>query len=133
MTFNSKSILYGTGVNCFLVTVLLSLFLLIVIGLNFLVLSYEIPVISKDKRGTVIATFWLRSACCSSLAKNFCRGPYARGTFILLYIEPSLFSFLHSILLNRVPNPMTHFLIILLYVYAPNIISYLIIQMGCLH
>ena len=87
--------LYGTGIYCVSNLPESSddsfTFLNFCTRFNFLVGSYVIPVISKPNRGNVTATFAPRAGSLFNLARNFCCGPYASGTFIDWVITPLLF------------------------------------------
>ena len=56
---------------------------------------------------------------CAKRARNLSLGPYAKGTFITSVLYP--LTRLISILLNKVPKPITVLRNISLYVYVPNI------------
>ena len=65
-------------------------FLTFCILFNFLTGSYVIDPISNPIRGRVIATDLEILGSSLSLAKNYCLGPYANGTFIACATLPEL-------------------------------------------
>ena len=75
---------------------------------NLVLVSYVIEVSSNDIRGSFKAIFgsskfnpW------SNRDKNFCFGPYAKGTFTMLDAEPSAPRLKTFMSLNNVPNTAT--------------------------